>query len=63
MGVRTPMQKAPPKSLRMTQGQGSRSWFIVAAGVSRARLGGAVSRLSMGGEGRCGDGACRVVAR
>ena len=26
---RTPMQKAPPKSLRATQGQGSREWSIV----------------------------------
>lgn len=26
------MQKAPPKSFRTTQGQGSRSWFIVAVG-------------------------------
>ena len=27
-GGRTPMQKAPPKSLRATQGQGSREWSI-----------------------------------
>ena len=26
---RTPMQKAPPKSLSATQGQGSREWSIV----------------------------------
>ncbi len=28
-GARTPIQKAPPKSLRATQGQGSREWSIV----------------------------------
>ena len=28
-GGRTPIQKAPPKSLRATQGQGSREWSIV----------------------------------
>ena len=40
-GGLTPMQKAPPKSLRVTQGQGSREWsmmdkveWIVAVGVS-----------------------------
>ena len=31
-GGRTPMQKAPPKSLRATQGQGSREWSIVVRG-------------------------------
>lgn len=32
----TPIQNAPPKSLRATQGQGSREWSMVAVGAPRA---------------------------
>ena len=32
MGKRTPIQNAPPKSLRATQGQGSREWSIWCVG-------------------------------
>lgn len=48
---RTPMQKAPPKSLSATQGQGSREWSIV---VER----GADSRGEVVGDGD--GGAWRV---
>ena len=39
-GGRTPMQKAPPKSLRATQGQGSREWSIVVSGEGGGEAGG-----------------------
>ena len=47
---RTPMQKAPPKSLRATQGQGSREWSI---GGRRGGEGGGEA-VEDGGGGRGG---------